>query len=352
MPEWSKKRSFDFLFISKLYYIFMEYVDLMTYATGMKNYPKTRRSTYLPNRMKLAFSHVVLASLLICLASTTRAEEIKINHDGLTLNALFSLGHDASPNDRVVLIVHGTLAHNGMETIANLSDTLNERGLNTLAINLSLGINDRHGMYDCAVPHRHKHLDALGEIDAWLGWLKTKGAGPIVLFGHSRGGNQVARYAAQPGAAELEGVVLLAPATWNKKESADHYQKTYGTPLASVLAHAENQIAIDKGTEHLIDTGFLYCPGTMVTADSFVSYYHPDPHLDTPSVLKEISTSVLVLAGSEDTVVKNLASRVSFTATEKGRMFAEIDGADHFFLDLFSEDIADFVEDFLDSRES
>ena len=58
-----------------------------------------------------------------------------------------------------------------MEPIANLQDVLTERGFNTLAITLSLGISDRKGIYDCAQPHRHLHTDALDEISAWLQWV-------------------------------------------------------------------------------------------------------------------------------------------------------------------------------------
>lgn len=50
-------------------------------------------------------------------------------------------------------------------------------------------------MYDCAKPHRHRLVDALDEIAAWVDWLKQRGASDIVLLGHSRGGNQAAWYA-------------------------------------------------------------------------------------------------------------------------------------------------------------
>lgn len=182
--------------------------------------------------------HGAFILLALLLSSPATAEEVTIEYKGLTLNAEYAPGDGASVDDRLILIVHGTLAHNAMETIANLSAILNERGLNTLAINLSLGVDNRHGMYDCAVPHRHTHLGALGEIDAWITWAQEQGSGPITLFGHSRGGNQVAQYTTGGGASRLERVVLMAPATWNEKEAAAGYEKNHGTPLGAKLAEA------------------------------------------------------------------------------------------------------------------
>ena len=78
-------------------------------------------------------------------------------------------------------MTHGALAHNGMEIIATLQGLFTEADISSLAINLSLGLDDRHGMYDCATPHTHKHSDALNEIDVWLDWLETQGANNNIL---------------------------------------------------------------------------------------------------------------------------------------------------------------------------
>jgi len=265
--------------------------------------------------------------------------------DGTTLNAEMSFADEASLRSGVVLIVHGTLAHNAMETIATLAGVLNERGYNTLAINLSLGVNDRHGMYDCATPHRHRHLDALDEIDAWMAWLQDHESGPVILLGHSRGGNQVARYAAERGHELLHNVVLMAPATWSAEKVARDYEKSHGAPLADMLKKAEAQIDAGHGGDFLEGAGLLYCPDSDVTADSFVSYYLPDPRFDTPQILHEITLPVLVIAGTEDTVVSDLAKKVGPLADGKHLVFAEVEGADHFFLNLFADDVADLIEE-------
>lgn len=289
--------------------------------------------------------------LLSVLVSTgvsfaVHAEEVRIAYNGLTLNAELSLADGANLGDGVVLVVHGTLAHNAMETISGLSAVMNERGLATLAINLSLGVDDRHGMYDCATPHRHAHMDALGEIDAWMTWLQDQGAGSVSLFGHSRGGNQAARYAAEKGHPLLRDVTLLAPATWDAERAAEAYEKSHGAPLSVMLKKAEDRIAAGKGSDFLDGAGLLYCPsGSDVTADSFAAYYRADPRFNTPDILTEISVPVLVIAGSEDTVVRNLANSVAPMADGVRLTFATVDGADHFFLDLYAEDVVDFMEE-------
>ena len=86
---------------------------------------------------------------------SAKAEEIKLKYAGLTLNANLVLADGRGLSDGAILITHGTLAHNRMELIATLQTVIAARGLNTLAINLSLGLDDRYGMYDCSVPHRH-----------------------------------------------------------------------------------------------------------------------------------------------------------------------------------------------------
>lgn len=283
----------------------------------------------------------------LAVAQPATAEEVRIKPGALTLNAQLDLAADKTLKDGVVLIVHGTLAHNDMETLKTLRSVLNDRGLSTLAINLSLAIDDRHGMYDCKTPHRHRHLDALDEISAWMDWLKEKGAGPVVLFGHSRGGNQAARYVAERGHSMIKKLALLAPATWDAAKAAAGFEKAHNRPLAPALEAAEALAKAGKGDVLLDKPGLLYCPSAKVSAASFVSYYRPDPRFDTPSILGEINLPVLIMAGSNDTVVADLPAKMAGKADGTQITFKVIDGADHFFLDLYAEDVADAMEAFL-----
>ncbi len=282
---------------------------------------------------------------LLCLAPA-HADDVTLKHGGLTLNA--NLEKTASwPAGPVVLIVHGTLAHNGMELIAGLQPLLAAKGLSSLAINLGLGIDNRRGMYDCATPHRHRHADAVTEIGAWIDWLKQQGTRQIVLLGHSRGGNQAAWFAAERDDPALRAVVLAAPATWTAAEAARGYETRYGKPLAPVLEKAKSLVAAGKGDTFMEQVDFVYCANASVTAAAFVGYYAPDERLDTPTLLPRVNEPVLVVAAGGDELVKDLPARAAPAADGKKVRLVTIDGADHFFRDLYAEDMVEVVATFL-----
>ena len=119
------------------------------------------------------------------------------------------------------------------------------------------------------------------------------------------------------------------------------------TQLEIAYAKADAMVKSGKGGEMMAKAGLLYCPGADVTADSFVSYYRADPRFDTPSILNEIKAPVLVIAGSKDTVVADLPEKMAGKADGKHVVFKVIDGAGHFFLDLYGEDVADAIEEFI-----
>jgi pimeloyl-ACP methyl ester carboxylesterase len=276
--------------------------------------------------------------------SPAMAEEIKLSFQGMTLNANLEKAGESWPAGPVVLMTHGTLAHRGMEIMAGLQSMFADRGISSLAINLSLGLDDRAaGMYDCATPHSHRHTDAVAEIGAWLEWLKTQGAEKVTLLGHSRGGNQTARFAAATADPVVTAVMLIAPQTWSADYAAADYEKRYGKPLAPVLAKARGLVDAGKGDTLMETVDFIYCEQTSATANAFVSYYAADADMDTPAVIPAIKAPVLVVAGTEDTAVKGLPEKMEPVADGERVRLLVMDGADHFFRDLYSEDIADAV---------
>jgi pimeloyl-ACP methyl ester carboxylesterase len=289
------------------------------------------------------------APLWLALALTTplHAEEVTLPYQGLTLNGNLDLAQGKSLADGVILITHGTLAHNRMELIAALQERFHEQGYSTLAINLSLGQDNRHGMYDCATPHVHKHGDAVGEIGAWLEWLKSRSAGQVVLMGHSRGANQTALFAAEHADPAIKKVVLLAPDTWDAKQEAADYQARYHKPLSAALQKARAMAATDPGAmmEHI---DFLYCPDSTVSAASFLSYYD-NPRVDAPSLLPEIDEGTLVIAGSADSFEPDLPARIKANATPQVKLVV-IDGADHFFRDLYTDEVVEAVGAFVQGQ--
>ena len=227
---------------------------------------------------------LAVLGLLFVLSWTASAEEVTLKHKGLVLNANLVLAEDKTLGDGVMLIVHGTLAHNRMEIITTLQELLQESGTNSLAINLGLGLSSRHGMYDCATPHTHRHEDAVEEIGAWLNWLSAQGAGDVVLVGHSRGGNQVAWYAAEQELGEIKALVLIAPGARGPEEEPKRYQKRFGQPLGPVLRDAQSRVQAGKADAMMTHVNFLYCEDTSATAASFISYHAEEARMNTPAL--------------------------------------------------------------------
>jgi pimeloyl-ACP methyl ester carboxylesterase len=269
------------------------------------------------------------------------AEEVTLEYNGLTLNADHRVPPEAEAIGPTVLMTHGTLAHNKMEIVTALQDALAERNINSLAINLSLGEDNRHGSFDCARPHTHRHSDAVGEIAAWVDWLEDQGVKAITLAGHSRGGNQVAWYASEHGDdPQLKGAVLIAPALWNAEAFAAQYQEVTGTPLADVLARAE---AMDP--DAMMDLPrFLYCDDAKVAAGTVIDYYGDDARRNTPSLLADIAMPTVVVVGTADDVVPGLLGELEGLEGDNVSIKV-VHGATHYFRDLYVEDIVDAITD-------
>jgi len=280
-------------------------------------------------------------------AVTAQAEEVVLDDRGLHLNGRLSLADGHQIQDGVVLMLHGTFAHNEMEIIQTIEGLLNEKGYNTLAINLSLGIDNRHGQLDCAITHEHRHTDALHELGLWVEWLKSKDVKRIALLGHSRGGNQVVWYAKDHPDEVIKSVIAVAPQTWDAKAGAAEYQKRYGQPLGEVMARAKDLQERGNGEAAMRPVGFVYCQDAAVSADAFINYYQDQKEKNTPSIIDQLSVPVLVFAGSEDDVVKSLIPQMKKKSKPGKVDLIVIDGADHFFRDLYAEDLVDEAADFL-----
>ena len=291
---------------------------------------------------------IISIFLLVSLSSACEvyAEEVKLQQDDLTLNANLEKAGDW-PAAPTVLITHGTLSHNKSEIMAALQELFLQNDVSSLAINLGLGLNDRHGPYDCNTPHDHRHEDAIDEIGTWLDWLEKQGVKQVVLMGHSRGGNQTAWFAAEHDDSVIRKLILVAPQTWNMEHEAQGYENNYGKPLAAILGNAESLVAAGKPATAIEHTDFIYCKDTTVSAEAVVSYYADDPRKDTPYLLAKIKKPTLVFAGSEDQTVKGLDEKLAPLAEAGDIELVVIDGADHFFRDLYVEDLVDIAVEFI-----
>ena len=97
---------------------------------------------------KFRYYFLTIFFLLLSNTSVSLAKEIKISQNGINLKANLILAENKTLMDGIIVMTHGTLAHNKMEIMVTLQQLLSDRGLSSLAINLNLGVKDRKGFYD------------------------------------------------------------------------------------------------------------------------------------------------------------------------------------------------------------
>lgn len=292
-----------------------------------------------------AFSTLLLA-LLFC--SPAVAEEVSTRHQGRTLKAYLERVDGLSLSDGVILMVHGTLAHGRMEIMSALQDNLKARGFNSLSINLSFNVDRRpFAMHDCKRPQTHTNEDAVREIAAWVAWLKAQGASRITLLGHSRGANQVAWYASERLDPAVKAAVLIAPGAWTEADQAQDYQKRFGKPLAPLLDKARRLVKQGQGKTVMPKVDVVYCNDTRAAAETLLSYHGFEPRLDAYAALGKAPLPFLVVAGSADEVAPGVEEKARPHADGKRVHLVTIEGADHFFRDLYAEEAADAIATFL-----
>ncbi|MEZ5535913.1 MAG: hypothetical protein R3F02_09830 [Thiolinea sp.] len=74
----------------------------------------------------LAKAAALLLAGLLC--GQANADEVLLEHNGIKLRADLNLADEKTLADGVVLMLHGTLAHNRMEIVSTVSELLNDAG--------------------------------------------------------------------------------------------------------------------------------------------------------------------------------------------------------------------------------
>ena len=265
-------------------------------------------------------------------------------HNGLTLDGVLNVADRCRLSDGVVLMTHGTFAHNRMRLMTDLQHLLGARGISTLAITLSLGVDRRLGPYDIKHPHHHRHTDSLDEIGAWLSWLREAEAENIVLLGHSRGGNQTAWYAAERLTRDdVKAIVLIAPMTWSDQSAQGFYKQHHGIDLGPILERARSLTS----DEMLENVPFLFYPEATTSASSYLSYHDAEKRLDTPRLMSKIQQPLLVIAAEKDEIDDGLPRKVA-ALEDPSLKLVVIPGANHFFKGPYAIEAADAVSEFIE----
>ncbi|HEY4170942.1 MAG TPA: alpha/beta fold hydrolase [Reyranella sp.] len=277
-----------------------------------------------------------MASLLLALVpGVATAEPVQIKPSLTRLNANLELPPGKTVGDGVVVIVHGMLSWYGQETIAALQKNLKAHGIGSLAITLSLGVDDRRGPRRCDVTHDYALAGAQREVGRWMDWLGGQQAKSVDLLGFSRGGAQVAAIA--PQLPNVRKVVLMAPTFATALEQAEAYQRAFGHPLQPGIDEArKNPLAV-----RTVD--FLTCKQAPVLNATFLDGYAELP----PRLAARTGKPTLVIVAGKDEVVPDLAKKLPSDVKP-----VVIDDASHFFLDLYGEEAADATAKFLTSDQA
>jgi pimeloyl-ACP methyl ester carboxylesterase len=277
-------------------------------------------------------SALFLAALALVSGPTlAAAEPVQIKPSLLRLNGNLELpSGEKLANETVLLIVHGMLSHDRQETIAALQKNIRERGVASLAITLSLGVDNRQGPRSCEVPHDYALAGARREVRLWLEWLNAQHARAVDVLGFSRGGAQVA--AIGPELPTVRRMVLLAPTFTTALEQAQAYQRAFGHPLAPELEAAHKEPLKTRTVD------FLNCKRAPVLGATFLDAYAELP----PKLAARTGHPTLVVTAGKDEIVPELAGKLPSEVRP-----VVIEGASHFFPDLYGEEAADVIARFL-----
>lgn len=289
-----------------------------------------------------AIVSLVLVLSLVYGAGLSLAATVSVKSGKLELNGNLEKS-SAWPAGITLLVTHGTLSHRDSEIIQTLQGLFLDEGVSSLAINLSLGRNNREGPFDCAQTHFHRHEDAVDELATWLSWLGRMGVEQVVPLGHSRGANQTAWFTLESPSPLVRAQILVAP-------PAKPRQPTMGTHESDFARETQRARAdLDSGQPLAVRrlARFLYCQDASVSAASLVSYYGGDQRMDTRVLLSEGPLPALVVVGSEDETSPGLTEGYSGLADQGHIELLVIDGADHFFRDLYADELVEAAIDFL-----
>jgi len=289
----------------------------------------------------------IIAVLVFFGSSSLSAGEVTQKYKGLTLNANLELADGKGFEDGVVLILHGFMAHNKMEIMRSSQQALLDNGYSSLAINLSLSVDNRHGYYGCDQPQRHVQDDAIGEVGSWIAWLRERGTKRVVLLGHSRGANQFMVYAGEKIDPEVSHMIFLAPGMGDEMEQA--YFTRYGVSLDQTRTLVQTQMDTGRGDQLLQDIDMLGCPRATATADSFNSYYSKNNRFrQFEHYLPRSPVPTLIISGSIDERQPNIQKLVTPYLDGMHIQLAVIEGAGHFFRDFNIEEAMEAAIAFID----
>ena len=249
-------------------------------------------------------------------------------------------------NESIFLILHGTRGYKGMEIITSLAERLYEEGHDTISINLSYGINNREDTFlSCDIKHNHVEHESISEIITWYNYLLLKGYKEINFIGHSRGAFNIVQSLALLGNENKVTSYLLAPVVDTYEGTKAYYENELNIPYDSIINSNDNFFISDKYS----NINFLFCQDAVVSSGTFKSYLDFSEKADQYpftfgilDLLDKMESQITIISGTDDEIL--LDSYKRFANIDKNNIkFIAIDGGDHFFRDLYLDEVIDII---------
>jgi pimeloyl-ACP methyl ester carboxylesterase len=287
-----------------------------------------------------------------------------ISADGLELQGFLASPDGGLPRLGVIHI-HG-LAGNFYENrfIDNVAASVVGRGLGFLTVN-TRG-RDYLSDFICEQPDGTKTYlqiggiheifdDCLADIEAWLGFLRTRGVDRIILQGHSHGALKVTYYLHERRDPGIAGLILLSPS-----DDFGCQRARLGERFDEALDTARRMVREDRG-RGLMPDGYFHYP---VSASTYLDIFDRGSKLkifnlsrtDTGDFkeLESIEVPVLALVGSvdeafvddPDVYLDQIRAEMTGAPSFKGRV---IRGAPHNYLN-FEKQVAESIATWLGSE--
>ena len=145
--------------------------------------------------------------------------------------------------------------------------------------------------------------------------------------------------------------MLVAPGVWSHDAVAARFARQGEGALAPLLDRAEAMIESGRGEDVIGPIPFLHCQDAKVSARTFAAYYRDDPLFDTFTLIDDTGLPVMVFSGTEDPLVEGLDEAIAGLEGATSLEHVSIDGADHFFRDLYAYDLVEAVQAWLAGME-
>lgn len=266
----------------------------------------------------LLFSHLALAETVVLPMNQVLNGEARY--------------HAGKPNKPAVLLLHGFLSTNQFATVKAMESAVQETGASTLAITLTLGINQRKESLRCSSLHTHTLQQDLDEIDRWVNWLKTKGHQEIVLIGHSFGSQKLLQYLNMVSDESIK-LSLLTSMFYIHGQSVGTNRED--TLKAQALSKA------GKSTPQKFSYGFCN-QNYFATPESYLSYMALS-RSNVLHLLDGASSPVTVILGEKDKTFTQVGENWLLELEETPAKVILIENANHFFSDEYEFDLQEAI---------